>query len=158
MRRRTDIFLYPGGFVEAARHSYHTDVVDVGSRGAIRLALEHGYAVRVAFAFGERKTAYNLQGLWRARLWLAKRGVPAVVPFLMPLAKTPTVVFSPTLQFPTVTAPTDDDVELWHATYVAELRALHARYKSPDDVLVVYDSARDPHHASTHTATASGTE
>jgi hypothetical protein len=138
MRQQKDIFLYPGGFREAARHSHHTDVVDVGSRGAIRLALIHGYAVRVAFAFGERKTAYNFQGFWRFRLWLAKRGVPAVVPFLLPLAKTPTVAFSPTIQFPVVTDPTDDDVETWHAAYVEALRALHARYKAPDDVLVVH--------------------
>jgi hypothetical protein len=152
MRRRTDIYLYPGGLVEAARHSYDADVVDVGSRGAIRLALEHGYAVRVAFAFGERKTAHNLQGLWRARLWLAKRGVPAVLPFFMPLAKTPTVALSPTIQFPAVTAPTDDDVERWHSEYVAALRALHARYKAPDDVLIVHDEYRHSTRA-THTAT-----
>jgi len=39
MRARCDLWLYPGGFREAARHSYHRDVVDVGSRGAVRLAL-----------------------------------------------------------------------------------------------------------------------
>jgi hypothetical protein len=142
MRHQKDIFLYPGGFVDAARHSYHADVVDVGSRGAIRLALIHGYAVRVAFAFGERKTAYNLQGFWRHRLWLAKRGIPAVVPLLLPLAKSPTVAFSPTIQVPVLAHPTDDAVETWHATYVEALRALHARYKAPDDVLVVRPRAK----------------
>jgi hypothetical protein len=154
MRQQKDIFLLPGGFNELVRHSYHFDVVDVGSRGAIRLALRHGYAVRVAFAFGERKTAYNLfegpqqgpqgpqqgpHGLWNVRLWLAKRGVPAVVPLLLPWAPSPTVAFSPTLTFPLIADPTDADVERWHAAYVAALRDVHAAFKAPDDHLVVYD-------------------
>jgi hypothetical protein len=162
MRQQKDIFLLPGGFNELIRHSYHFDVVDVGSRGAIRLALRHGYAVRVAFAFGERKTAHNLfesapqglqgpqqgprqgpqqgpQGLWNVRLWLAKRGVPAVVPFLLPWAPSPTVAFSPTLKFPLIADPTDADVERWHAEYVAALRDVHAAFRALDDHLVVYD-------------------
>jgi hypothetical protein len=144
MRANKDLYLYPGGFVEAARHSYHADVVDVGSRGAIRLALRHGYAVRVGFAFGERETAYNLQAvegpraLWRFRLWLARRGVPAVLPLLRVWARAPRIAFSPTIQLPLVRDPTRDDVERWHAEYVAALRALHARYKRPGDVLVVH--------------------
>ena len=138
MRANKDIFLYPGGLVEAARHSYHADVVDVGSRGAIRLALRHGYAVRVCFAFGERETAYNFQALLRVRLWLAKRGVPAFVPLLRLWARAPRVAFSPTIQLPLVPDPTRDDVERWHAEYVAALRALHARHKRPGDALVVH--------------------
>ncbi len=147
MRAGKDLYLYPGGFVEAARHSYHADVVDVGSRGAIRLALEHGYAVRVGFAFGERTTAYNLhgpRGLWPLRFWLAKRGVPAVLPLLLPLAPTPTVAFSPTMRLPRLDAPTDADVERWHAAYVAALRAVHARFRSPGDVLAVHGLTASP--------------
>jgi hypothetical protein len=140
MRTGKDIFLYPGGLIEAARHSYHKDVVDVGSRGAIRLALCHGYAVRVCFAFGERKTAYNLQGLWKLRIWLAKRGVPAVVPFFLPWAPSPRVAFSPTIQLPVIEDPTAEDVEHWHGEYVAALRAVHAAYKEPHDELVVHGS------------------
>jgi hypothetical protein len=141
MRSNKDIYLYPGGFIEAARHDHRKDVVDVGSRGAIRLALRHGYAIRVGFALGERKTAYNLQGpraLWRTRLWLAKRGIPAVVPFLRLWAPAPRVAFSPTIQLPLVECPTRDDVERWHGAYVAALRALHASFAEPSDVLVVY--------------------
>jgi hypothetical protein len=152
MRANKDLYLYPGGFVELARHSYAKDVVDVGSRGAIRLALEHGYAVRVAFAFGERRTAYALHGprvLSRFRLWLARRGIPAVVAVLLPFAATPRVAFSPTMRFPRLDRAelTDDTVEYWHAAYVAALRALHAAHKRPDDVLVVHDEyspARNP--------------
>jgi hypothetical protein len=136
-----DIYMYPGGFVEAARHDHRKDVVDVGSRGAIRLALRHGYAVRVCFAFGERETAYNLQGpraLWGPRIWLAKRGVPAVVPFLRLWARAPRLALSPTIQLPLVSDPTHDEVERWHGAYVAALRALHAEFARPTDELVVY--------------------
>jgi hypothetical protein len=139
MRANKDLYLYPGGFIEAARHSYHADVVDVGSRGAIRLALCHGYAIRVCFAFGERKTAYNLQGLLKIRLWLAKRGVPAVVPLLRLWAAAPRVAFSPTIQLPVIEDPTNDDIEHWHGEYVAALCALHAAFKGPGDTLIVHD-------------------
>ena len=138
MRAKKDLYLFPGGFVEAARHSYNRDVVDVGSRGAIRLALIHGYAVRVCFVFGERKTAYNLQGMRGIRISLAKRGIPTCIPLLVPWARTPTVAFSPTIQFPLVSDPSLSDVERWHATYVATLRALHARHRGVDDELVVH--------------------
>jgi hypothetical protein len=141
MREERDMWLYPGGFIEAARHSYHTDVVDVGSRGAARLALRHGYPIRVAFAFGERKTACNVQGLWGIRLWLAKHGVPAVVPWHFRLfGKSPIrVVVSRTIDVPLVPVPTDADVERLHAEYVGALIALHAANKGPDDPpLVVF--------------------
>jgi hypothetical protein len=134
MRERRDVWLYPGGFREAARHDHRGDVVDVGSRGAVRLALEHGYRVRVAFAFGERKTAYNLQGFWRARLWLAARGIPAVLPWLVVFGKSPVrVVVSRVLEVPLVRDPSAATVEEWHARYVATLRALHAAHKAADD-------------------------
>jgi hypothetical protein len=133
MRAGRDMWLYPGGFIEAARHSYHTDVADVGSRGAIRLALRHGYPLRVVFAFGERKTAYNLQGHWGARLWLAKHGVPAVVPWLV-FGRSPVrVVVSCAINVPRVLEPTDADVARLHAEYVGVLIALHAAHKSSDD-------------------------
>jgi hypothetical protein len=144
MRARDDMWMYPGGFREAARHSYHQDVVDVGSRGAVRLALAHGYPIRVAFAFGERKTAYNFQGLWRIRMWLAKRWIPAVVPWLVVFGKSPVrVVVSRTLAVPLIAAPTDADVERWHARYVATLRRVHADHKSADDPPLVVIDARN---------------
>ena len=94
--------------------------------------------MRVCLAFGERETAYNFQALLRVRLWLAKRGVPAFVPLLRLWARAPRVAFSPTIQLPLVPDPTRDDVERWHAEYVAALRALHARHKRPGDALVVH--------------------
>jgi hypothetical protein len=134
MRARDDLWLYPGGFREAARHSYHTDVVDVGSRGAVRLALMHGYPVRVAFAFGERKTAWNVQGFWRIRTWLAARGVPAVVPWFRVFGRSPVrLVVSRTLAVPHAPDPSAALVERWHATVVATLRQVHAEHKSADD-------------------------
>ena len=139
MRANKDVYLFPGGFVEAARHDHRKDVVDVGSRGAIKLALREGCAVRVAFAFGERKTAYNAQGLWPVRMWLAKRGVPAVVPLVFLWGAPPTIALSRLMQLPRVAHPTEAEVEHWHGVYVAELRALHAEFRDADDELVVID-------------------
>jgi hypothetical protein len=139
---KRDVYLYPGGFREAARHDHRKDVVDVGSRGAIKLALREGCAVRVAFAFGERKTAYNAQGpqaLWPVRVRLAKRGVPAVVPLVFVRGAPPTIALSRLMQLPRVTHPTEAEVEHWHGEYVAELRALHAEFRDADDELVVID-------------------
>jgi hypothetical protein len=144
MRARRDMWLYPGGFREAALHNHAQDVVDVGSRGAIRLALLFGYPVRVAFAFGERETAYNLQGFWKPRMWLAKRGVPAVVPFLRVFCRTPLrVVVSRTLELPKLANPTEEKVEHWHGEYIATLKAIHTRFKAHGDPpLVVHDNGR----------------
>jgi hypothetical protein len=139
IRAKRDVYAYPGGLREAARHSYERDVVDVGSRGMIRLALVHGCGVRVAFAFGERKTAYNLQGFWAVRMWLAKQGVPAVVPFVFLCGAAPRIALSSVIQFPRIETPSADDVERWHGEYVEELRLLHAEFRGPDDELVVID-------------------
>jgi hypothetical protein len=144
MRESRDIWLYPGGFHEAARHTHERDVADVSSRGAIRLALLHGYAIRIAFAFGECKTAHNLQGAWRLRMWLAKRGVPAVVPWLVVFGKSPVrLVVSRALALPRIASPTACDVERWHGAYVAALRELHAAHKPADDPpLLIVDTHR----------------
>jgi hypothetical protein len=106
----------------------------------IRLALVHGCRVRVAFAFGERKTAYNLQGCWAARMWLAKYGVPAVVPFLFLWGAAPRIALSSEIQFPRIAAPSAAEIERWHGEYVAELRLLHAEFREPGDELVVLDA------------------
>jgi hypothetical protein len=108
--------------------------LDGGLRVGVRLALTHGYPLRVAFAFGERKTAHNVQGLWRIRTWLAARGVPAVVPWLRVFGRSPVrVVISRTLAVPYAPDPSAALVERWHATVVATLRQVHAEHKSADD-------------------------
>jgi hypothetical protein len=104
-------------------------------------------ALRFRPARTESRTAYNLHGpraLWPLRFWLAKRGVPAVLPLLLPFAPKPTVAFSPTMRLPRLDAPTDADVERWHAAYVAALRAVHARFRSPGDVLAVHGLTASP--------------
>lgn len=140
IRAKRDVYVYPGGLREAARHSHARDVVDVGSRGMIKLALVHGCGVRVAFAFGERKTAYNMQGFWGVRMWLAKRGIPAVVPFLFVWGAPPRIALSSVIQFPRIEKPSAEDIERWHGEYVTELRLLHAEFREPDDELVVFDA------------------
>jgi hypothetical protein len=46
MSRKRDVLVYPGGHRECTQHDHSRDIASVGSRGAIRLALVHGYDVR----------------------------------------------------------------------------------------------------------------
>jgi len=67
-------------------------------------------------------------------MWLAARGVPAVLPWLHVFGKSPVrVVVSRTLAFPHAPEPSAELVERWHAAVVAMLRQVHAEHKSPDD-------------------------
>jgi hypothetical protein len=77
-------------------------------------------------------------------MWLAKRGVPAVVPFFRVFAQTPLrVVVSRTLALPKLANPTEEEVEHWHGEYIATLKAIHTQFKAHDDPpLLVHDNGR----------------
>jgi hypothetical protein len=136
MSRKRDVLVYPGGHRECAQHDHSRDIANVGSRGAIRLALVHGYDVRVAYAFGERSVAVNVPGMRTVRAWLAAHRVPAIVPIPTRAAldaRAVRVVVSAPCAFPTIHDPTEADVAHWHALYVAELRDLHREFRSDGD-------------------------
>jgi hypothetical protein len=136
MARRRDVLIYPGGHRECAQHDHARDIANVGSRGAIRLALVHGYDVRVAYAFGERSVAVNVPGMRTVRAWLAAHRVPAIVPIPTRAAldaRAVRVAVSAPCAFPTIRDPTEADVAHWHARYVAELHDLHAEFRSAND-------------------------
>ena len=52
MRRGDDLALIPGGFAEASSTRRGVDVCVV-PKGFLKLALRHGYDIRVCFAIGE---------------------------------------------------------------------------------------------------------
>lgn len=136
MARGCDILVYPGGHRECTQHDRTRDIANVGSRGAIRLALVHGYDVRVAYAFGERTIAVNVRGCARIRAWLASCRVPAIVPIPTRAvldARAVRVAVSAPCAFPALRDPSDADVSRWHALYVAELCSLHAEFRSEGD-------------------------
>jgi hypothetical protein len=136
MARGCDVVIYPGGYREAAQHDHARDIANVGSRGAIRLALAHGYDVRVAYAFGERSVAVNAPGASTLRAWLAAHRVPGMLPLPTRAVfdkRAVRVAVSAPCAFPAIADASDADVAYWHALYVAELRRHHAEFRSERD-------------------------
>ena len=109
----------------------------------------HGYALQPTYSFGEERTYYALSCLQERLLCLNKWNVPTVVFFgvwwlpFMPWAgaEMHTVVGKP-LQLPRIDAPTQAQIDEWHAEYLNALRVTFDRHKAeagkPDAVLEVY--------------------
>ena len=72
----------PGGFEEATLSSpVHDRVYIKNCAGFIKLCLMHGSGVVPVYAFGERELFSNVQGMWKLRLWLNGKGIPAILPW-----------------------------------------------------------------------------
>lgn len=136
--RPDHLALPPGGFEEATISSVDHDRVYIKKRpGFIKLALKHGYNVVPVYTFGENKTYWNAQGLWKLRLWLNSLNVPGIVVFgswLVPLLpkRHPNgikIVVGDTIVLPTIADPTREDVQLWHGKYIASLVRLFEDHK-----------------------------
>lgn len=130
--------LPPGGFEEATISYYEKDRVFIKKRtGFVKLALQNGYNVVPVYTFGENKTYFNAQGLWKLRLWLNGMGVPGIAIFgswLFPLLpkRNPRgvrVVVGDPVELPTIANPTREEVKLWHDKYVASLIRLFDEHK-----------------------------
>lgn len=136
MQGKKSMAIIPGGFEEATLHTNATDRVYLKHRrGLFKYALQHGYAVKPIFAFGERDTYANLQGAWSFRLWLNSFQVPGIVPYgawFCPILPRPEaemmVVVGRSLQLPRIESPSKEDVEEWHGKYIELLQALHSRH------------------------------
>lgn len=90
--RGETVALLPGGFEEATvfRHG-RCRVFVKGRAGFVKLALQHGYAVRPVFSFGEERTFRAFHWLLPLRLAVNRLKLPAVaffgvpwLPFFMP--------------------------------------------------------------------------
>jgi len=132
------VALPPGGFEEATLTCPGKDRVFIKKRvGFIKLALQYGYDVAPVYSFGENETFWNAQGLWKLRLWLNSLGLPAIAVFgswlcpLMPKRQPRglAVVVGEPLILPTITAPTREEVKLWHDKYMAALVRLFEEHK-----------------------------
>ena len=132
-----NLALPPGGFEEATLTSLKHDRVFIRKRtGFIKLCLMHGVAVRPVYAFGERSTFWNLQGMWGARLALNRLGFPAILiwghPFIPILPKSNVrlhiVVGNPVI-LPKIEKPSKEDIKVWHDKYMAALVRLFEEHK-----------------------------
>ena len=100
-------------------------------------------------AFVESDTYWAYTGFLAQRLWLAKRNIPAaamVGHWLCPLLPRSGVhlitYLGEPLHLPCIDEPSKEDVEEWHARYVAALEATFEKNKraagKPDAVLEVW--------------------
>ena len=117
-------------------------------KGLVKYALQHGYKLTPIYTFGETKTYYTFSGLQQLRLWINKTGIPCVMffgawwnpTFMRTDAQCLSYVGKP-LQLPTVPDPTKEQVDEWHAKYIAALQALFDERKAeagePDAVLEI---------------------
>ncbi|KAF0696128.1 Aste57867_13104 [Aphanomyces stellatus] len=133
-----NIALLPGGFEEASLFEYKKHRVFVKHRkGFVKLALQHGYTIYPAYTFGEEDTYATLSYFKAARLFLNKFKIPAVLFWgrwwcmYMPFssAKLVTVVGKP-IELPQIAQPTKEDVDKYHAAYVAALTGIFESHKA----------------------------
>eukprot|EP01054_Gregarina_sp_Poly1_P005802 Gregarina_sp_Poly_1__5801@NODE_3052_length_1425_cov_146_290869_g1933_i0_p1_GENE_NODE_3052_length_1425_cov_146_290869_g1933_i0NODE_3052_length_1425_cov_146_290869_g1933_i0_p1_ORF_typecomplete_len418_score25_01DAGAT/PF03982_13/4_5e41_NODE_3052_length_1425_cov_146_290869_g1933_i01391392 len=79
---RRSVTIVLGGFEEAAIHPNEGDRLYIRNRkGIFKYALQYGCEIVPVFVFGESQAYRNVQGLWGMRLWLTKRGIPAMLPW-----------------------------------------------------------------------------
>ena len=158
MRQRKTIAILPGGFEEASISCPTVDRVYLKHRrGWIKYALEHGYTLTPSFTFGERETYSSVQALLPLRLWLGRTfGLPGTLLAMglifprgrvwcpvLPNDRRLHIVVGPPVKPPTLlragrsvdqasTAQptvTEEQVNEFHARYVAALVALYDRHK-----------------------------
>jgi Diacylglycerol acyltransferase len=136
MERGENMALPPGGFEEATLTCRNQDRVYIKNRaGFVKLCLTHGYAIVPVYCFGETSTFYNVQGFWNTRLWLNGYGIPGILvwgatflPFLPKRSAHLLVVLGDPIECPKIASPTNQDVEQWHARYIASLQTLFEAY------------------------------
>mmetsp|Transcript_33716 Transcript_33716/g.88671 ORF Transcript_33716/g.88671 Transcript_33716/m.88671 type:complete len:428 (+) Transcript_33716:56-1339(+) len=143
MQAGRNICIIPGGLEEAALFKFATERVYLRRRkGIIKYALQHGYALTPVYTFGESRTFHTFTGLLRWRLWFTRStGVPTCWFVGSPTWFSPAPIFphydaylhtyvGAPLQLPKVEEPRTEDIDKWHAAYIAALQALFDAKKS----------------------------
>ena len=97
----------------------------------MKYALQYGYAMTPIYTFGETDTFSTFTGLRSFRLWLNTFGIPAVAfwgstfaPLFPRLDAECLSYVGPPLQCPLIENPTKEQVDEWHAKYLAALKGL----------------------------------
>jgi len=137
--RRLDFGMLPGGMEEVALYTFQQEHVFLSPRkGFIKYALQHGYLLIPGYTFGECDLYQSMTSGAQLRLWM-QRHLGFVVPFFWgPLWYAPwlprrdvalqTVMGAP-VQLPRIEDPSEADVAIWHASYVAALKEVFDTHK-----------------------------
>jgi len=130
--------IIPGGFEEATlfAHSKHR-VFITKRKGFIKYCLEYGYRLHPVYTFGEEKTFHSVEKFLQTRLWFNTFGIPGVlfwgewwIPFIPKSSAKLVTVIGDAIELPHISKPTTEDVNKWHAIYIAELTKLFDEHKS----------------------------
>jgi len=149
MERGDSVCMLPGAFHEASCFAFGRDRVKLSTRlGFVKYCLRHGYRLQPVYTFGESETYHTLTGFESWRFWLNQRGIPTVAFWglwwcpLLPRRHCSLLTYvGEPIQLPLIEAPTDAQVQDWHAEYCRALTALFDEYKAeagrPDAVLEI---------------------
>jgi hypothetical protein len=136
---RTTFGIIPGGSEEVAIHQPGRENIYLKHRaGFLKYALQHGYTIVIAFTFGESDLYSSVSLVRPLNLWLVKN-FGFVLPIfwgswfypLLPNRHVPLhTVMGKAMELPRIDDPTPEQVNEWHAKYMAELEALFERHKA----------------------------
>ena len=139
MENKIPFGLLPGGSEEIIlSHHGHERVYIKKRKGFIKYALQYGYTIAIGYTFGESDSYRTLDWGRGFRMWLLKNfKVPSFACWgiwwcpLLPRGKVAleTVVGNPFV-LPKIAAPTQADIDKYHAMYVEKLVDLFERNKA----------------------------
>eukprot|EP01055_Gregarina_sp_Pseudo9_P005779 Gregarina_sp_Pseudo_9__5778@NODE_85_length_4430_cov_44_276475_g77_i0_p1_GENE_NODE_85_length_4430_cov_44_276475_g77_i0NODE_85_length_4430_cov_44_276475_g77_i0_p1_ORF_typecomplete_len389_score22_18DAGAT/PF03982_13/4_1e37_NODE_85_length_4430_cov_44_276475_g77_i021733339 len=135
LKARRSLSIILGGFDEAAIHPNSGDRLFIRHRkGIFKYAIEYGCELVPVFVFGETQSYKNIQGLWKLRLWLTQRGIPAMFPWgrkigYMPKNEMLHVVVGDPISVAAESPVTSEMVDDLHGRYVTALNTLYEKWK-----------------------------
>jgi 2-acylglycerol O-acyltransferase 2 len=128
-----------GGFEEATITELgHERLFLLHRKGFIKYALRHGYSVAPVYLFGENDLYWNAQIGMSFRLWISSGAlqIPGVLPWgqsflpwLPRRLENYKVICGKPMKLPHLKHPTQHEVDVYHARYVASLADLFNRFK-----------------------------
>jgi hypothetical protein len=133
-----NIGLIPGGFEEATLYKRnHFRLFLKKRKGFIKYALKYGYCIQPCFVFGEEKTYWQLDmGSYfkRVALWLNRLKIPTTF-FIGKFLFLPdndidiNVVVGKNITLPTISNPSKEEIDKYHAEYIRAIEDIFKRYK-----------------------------